>query len=586
VKTASEEVEMLTFRLARKQFAIDTSSIQEIVRMPRIAPVPLSPEYVLGVSNLRGNVTAVLNGALRLGHPQEPVTADARVLVLSLDGYSLGFGVDEVRRIIRIPSDQIEPLPVEEGKTTRNLASGVIKVGAESVFKISPERLAEGGIKTAAGKLAITAKASEAPVEVREQLRKVVVVQIGTEEFGIGIDLVSEVIRFIEPNPVPNAPAFLAGLITVRSHVIPVLELRTLMQRSSLREETFHRTNQLRAEYEKVKTAFDRPQIAARFLQNANRLLEGVGVHTQSVDNLLKKNNGLYHQLRSADAEVRSESESRFREFAEQLTEIDHDAANDADRRVLLIETETARFGMAVDRVTQVLDIPESRIQAPPAIVPQDRVQLEALAHLENPPRLIFLLNLAEMIAKNSLIRAHIQRTGDEDSTEPMPTGNQTSHEKWVSFVVGEDQFGLPIADVVEIGRAETITHVPSAPKFIRGVINLRGNVIPVIDLRTRFEMPASAATLQSRVIYIRSGAVMIGLLVDRVLGIVDLAEMEPPPPAVCSPRVLEYLLGIARHREEIILLLGSEKFLTQTEQKRIAEVAKKPLSTKASSKG
>ena len=102
--------------------------------MPRIAPVPLSPEYVLGVANLRGNVTAVLNGALRLGHTQEPATADARLLVLSLDGYSLGFGVDEVQRIIRIPSDQIEPLPVGEGKTTRNLASGVIKVGAESVF--------------------------------------------------------------------------------------------------------------------------------------------------------------------------------------------------------------------------------------------------------------------------------------------------------------------------------------------------------------------------------------------------------------------------------------------------------------------
>jgi purine-binding chemotaxis protein CheW len=577
---------MLTFRLAHKQFAIDTTSIQEIVRMPRIAPVPLSPEYVLGVANLRGNVTAVLNGAVRLGHNREPVTADARLLVLSLDGYSLGFAVDEVRRIIRIRSDQIEPLPVEEGKTSGNLASGVIKVAGESVFRISPGRLAEGEVRTAGGKLTVNAKAADAPIKVREQLRQVVVVQIGAEEFGISIHLVSEVIRFIEPNPVPNAPTFLAGLITVRSQVIPVLELRTLMQRPSLREESSNRTNQLRAEYEKVQTAFDRPQIAARFLQNANRLLEGVGVHSESVDNLLKKNNGLYHQLRSADAEVRSDSESRLRELVEQLTEIDHDAANDADRRVLLIETETARFGVAVDRVTQVLDIPESRIQPPPAIVPQDRIQLEALAYLENPPRLILILNLAEMIAKNSLIRAQIQRTGHDDSTELMPTVNQTSHEKSVSFVVGEDQFGLPIADVVEIGRPETITRVPSAPKFIRGVINLRGNVIPVIDLRARFEMPATAATLQSRVIYIRSGAVMIGLLVDRVLEIVDLAGMEPPPPAVCSPRVLEYLLGIARHREEIILLLRPEKFLTQTEQKQIAEVSKKPLNTKASSKG
>jgi purine-binding chemotaxis protein CheW len=210
---------------------------------------------------------------------------------------------------------------------------------------------------------------------------------------------------------------------------------------------------------------------------------------------------------------------------------------------------------------------------------------LEALAHLENPPRLILLLNLAEMISKNSAIGAHIQRTGDEDSTELMPTVNQTSHEKWVSFVVGNEQFGLPIADVVEIGRVETIARVPSAPKFIRGVINLRGNVIPVLDLRSRFEMPAADATTQSRIIYIRSGDVIVGLMVDRVLEIVDIAGMELPPPAVCSARVLEYLLGIAKHREEVILLLSAEKFLTQTEQKRLAEASKKPPSAKTRSK-
>jgi purine-binding chemotaxis protein CheW len=585
VRIASDEVEMLTFRLANKQFAIDTTSIQEIIRMPRITHVPLSPEYVLGVANLRGNVIAVINGAIRLGHTQESDTLNTRVLVLSLGAYSLGFSVDEVRRIIQVPSDQIEPLPAEEGKTAGKLASGVIKLGGESVFRISPERLAEGEIRTFGGNLAATVKAIDAPVEVREPMRKVVVVQIGTEEFGIGIDLVSEVIRFVEPNPVPNAPAFLAGLITLRSHLVPVIDLRALMRRPSLREETFQRTTQLRAEYEKVRATVDRPQIAAGFLQNANRLLEMVGVHSESAVNLLKKSNQLHHEIRSAAAQAPSDSELRLRELAQQLTQIDHDAANDADRRILSIETETARFGVAVDRVTQVLDIPESRVQPPPAIVPQDHIQLEALAQLENPPRMILLVNLTEMITKNSAIRAHIQRTRDEDSTELMPTADQTSHEKWVSFVVGDEQFGLSIADVVEIGRLETIAHVPSAPKFIRGVINLRGNVIPVIDLRTRFEIPPTAATIKSRIIYIRSGAVMIGLMVERVLEIVSIVEMEPPPPAVCSPRVLEYLLGIAKHREQVILLLSSEK-LTQTEQKRVADASKRSLSTKARPKG
>jgi purine-binding chemotaxis protein CheW len=85
-----------------------------------------------------------------------------------------------------------------------------------------------------------------------------------------------------------------------------------------------------------------------------------------------------------------------------------------------------------------------------------------------------------------------------------MPVVPISSSEQWVSFITGEEEFGLPVADVVEIGRLETITRVPSAPKFIEGVINVRGEIVPVINLRKRFALDA-ASTQQSRIIYIEA---------------------------------------------------------------------------------
>ena len=570
---------MLTFRLANQQFGIEMSNIREIVRMPQITRVPLSPDYVLGVANLRGNVTPVLNGSARLGRVPEKFTNSARVLVLAVGGSTLGFSVDEVVRIISVPADQIEVASPQENKTSASMVSGEMQHAGATIFKISPEKLAEGEGKVSSSVVAISAKHSEISRNP-EAARKVVVIQIGSEEFGIDIAQVSEVIRFIEPTPAPNAPAFLAGLITVRSEAIPVVDLRALMHRASLREETSRRTIQLRAELEKARDVIDRPQMSAGFLQNANRMLDVIGVRSASAASLLEKGKALHREISSSRAATASVA--RIQEIADRLSEIDHHAANDPDRRVLIIETDRSRFGLAVDRVSQVLDVPLSSIQPPPPIIPQSGVQLEALAHLQNPGRLVLLLNLAEMIEKNSVLSAHTQRDSDSQPHDIMPTENRSTQAKWVSFIVGEEQFGIPIEDVIEIGRVETITRVPSAPKFIRGVANLRGEIIPVIDLRTRFAMEAQAATTQSRMLYIRSGSVKLGLVVDRVLAILELPQAQPPPPAICSKRVSEYLAGIAQYGDQVVLLLGAERFLTESEQERIEEASKKLVSAGA----
>src|SRR5271169_1648890 len=114
-------------------------------------------------------------------------------------------------------------------------------------------------------------------------------------------------------------------------------------------------------------------------------------------------------------------------------------------------------------------------------------------------------------------------------SGDPSPqsgTGNQqlsgeTAH--LVCFRLGDEEYGVEIGQVQEINRMMTITRVPRAPSFMKGVINLRGQLIPIVDLRERFEMPAIEPTKATRIVVVEIGHSRIGLIVDGVSEVLKL---------------------------------------------------------------
>jgi purine-binding chemotaxis protein CheW len=115
---------------------------------------------------------------------------------------------------------------------------------------------------------------------------------------------------------------------------------------------------------------------------------------------------------------------------------------------------------------------------------------------------------------------------------------------------------------------------VPRAPAFVEGVINLRGRVIPVIDLRRRFNLPAAAHTRASRIVVVEIGDQVVGLVVDGVSEVlrVDTALVEPPSPVVAGIDS-EYLQGIARLPERLVILLDLDRVLAR-EERRALEAA------------
>lgn len=144
--------------------------------------------------------------------------------------------------------------------------------------------------------------------------------------------------------------------------------------------------------------------------------------------------------------------------------------------------------------------------------------------------------------------------------------------EQVVVFQLLDQNYGVDIEKVYEIIRMETITKVPRAPLFIEGVINLRGRIIPVIDLCKRFNLVGSVRAESSRIIIVEVGGATIGMIVDAVLEVlrIPVEKIEPPPPVVSGINA-SYLKGIALWGERLIILFELDKIFYESEKAQIS---------------
>jgi purine-binding chemotaxis protein CheW len=140
-----------------------------------------------------------------------------------------------------------------------------------------------------------------------------------------------------------------------------------------------------------------------------------------------------------------------------------------------------------------------------------------------------------------------------------------------VVFCISKEFYGVPIAAVQEIVRVPEVTGVPDAPDFFEGVINLRGKIVPVIDLRKRLRLPGAERTKASRVLVAENGGRVIGLLVDSVAEVRRLpVEAVEPPPEMISSVGIEYITGVAKAGERLIIFLDIAKILNVDEMKKV----------------
>lgn len=149
----------------------------------------------------------------------------------------------------------------------------------------------------------------------------------------------------------------------------------------------------------------------------------------------------------------------------------------------------------------------------------------------------------------------------------------QPSEQQLVLFDLANEAYGMDIGVVLEIIRMQQITRVPSTPEFVEGIINLRGNVIPVVDLRKRFNLPVMDQTVDNRIVVVDIDGQGIGMVVDAVQEVIRISteSIEPPSEAITTEES-DYLLGIVKLDDRLIILLDMKKVLLTEEHEALAQ--------------
>lgn len=151
---------------------------------------------------------------------------------------------------------------------------------------------------------------------------------------------------------------------------------------------------------------------------------------------------------------------------------------------------------------------------------------------------------------------------------------------KYLTFKLGEEVYGLEILKVQEIIGLMSITNVPQTPDYVRGVINLRGKVIPVVGLRNKFGLDAVEDTERTCIIVVQvaggNGTVTMGILVDEVSEVVDVARDQlEPAPSFGSSIHTDFILAMGKIGEHVVILLDIDRVLTQADFEKLGELNK-----------
>ncbi|MCD4691318.1 MAG: chemotaxis protein CheW, partial [Calditrichales bacterium] len=152
------------------------------------------------------------------------------------------------------------------------------------------------------------------------------------------------------------------------------------------------------------------------------------------------------------------------------------------------------------------------------------------------------------------------------------------SKEELVSFKLGVEEFATPIRWVREIIRYLQITTVPNTPDFVEGVINLRGRVIPVIDLRKRLNLPTKKEEKQTRILNIEIDNKLVGFIVDEVTGVITIPSniIEKTPDIIVAGVESVYITGVCKLEGKLLILLDFDRVLHVSEKDKLKKITDK----------
>ena len=149
-----------------------------------------------------------------------------------------------------------------------------------------------------------------------------------------------------------------------------------------------------------------------------------------------------------------------------------------------------------------------------------------------------------------------------------QPQGNRL---KLVGFYLGPEEYAVDILKIKEIKLMQEITNVPKAPDFVEGVINLRGDIVPIIDLKKKLNLGEAQINEETKIIVVEIDMKMVGVIVDEVTEVIEIedSQLSAPPPIIGGIEA-QYLKGVGKLGDRLLILLDLDKILTQEEKQQL----------------
>ncbi|MEP9358338.1 chemotaxis protein CheW [Sphingomonas sp. KR3-1] len=443
------------------------------------------------------------------------------------------------------------------------------------------------------------------------------------QRFGVSAALVREVARLPRLARVPHAPPALLGLANIRGAVVPVLSLARLVDQPSGGE----RRVVIVEDGEVVGLAVD--EVAQmidldRAAEASVRTLDIAGLVARSMPGGGARTSRGAGLVEEREAEITAETLPLVifavgnQEFAfplavveevlrlpDEIARMPHaDAAvvgstavrgallpllslrallalpgadDGARARILVVRIGANRVGLVVDAMRSILRVAEEDVDPVPQVLARGgaEARIQAICRLDGGKRLVSVL-AADQLLRDDITARLVQGSGEQH--DMGETGAAQAFEQFLLFRIGEEEFGLPIGAVEEVALLPAkLTRLPKAPAFVQGVMNLRGQVIPVIDQAARFG--AGAATgRKRRVVIVRIGDLSAGFVVDAVSDVLRVAAdaLRPAPDLGNEEtRVFDRVANLAGE-ERIVLIVSPRELLDRAEQDLLRGIAGK----------
>lgn len=489
----------VTFIVGEECFAVDMTPVQEIIRVPEVVRVPLSPHALLGLSNLRGKVLPILSLRHLFGFENIDTNEATRAVVVDV-GQPLGFVVDRVSSVIEVDPDQIESTENIKTSIDTRVLRGVIKQSEKDhmIMILDFELLIEhefSFLNDHSNESALTDGiiADEKTDETIEDIMQLVSFSLQAQEYAIDINDVKEIVQVPEQiTALPQSAPHILGLINLRGQLLPLIDLRIL---------------------------FD---------------------------------------LVNQDLDEKS--------------------------RIVVLAFGGYRIGIVVDAVSEVLRVPQSAVEG---LVPfmareAELSDITDICRLDDGKRLVSILSVEQLFGDDTLKESLDDLSEDVMLSEPdndavEDNDESTDDNQVVVFRLDGEEFAVPITSIQEIVRIpEELIHVPKAPDYLEGVINLRGIVLPVVDLRVRLGMEATERSERQRIVVFMIHGVRTGFIVDQVSEVLKIPEgcVEPSPKIVGENGDIFSGMANIQEQERMIQLIEPDALIDDSEASELGQVS------------